>query len=219
MIAVENLKLGYRDVVAEGVSFEIAPGECVLLCGPNGSGKSTLMKTLAGLVKPLGGSISCGRVAMVPTGIPKVKGFTVEEFVRTSCYRSSNWQGLLSSEAVRRVDGALKLLGLNELRLKDIASLSDGQFQRACIATALTREADLILLDEPTAFLDVPSRRMVLQVLCELAHGTGKVLLFSSHDVHDAMAVADRVFGLVEGKLLVSDYSLESKEEVIRAIM
>ena len=219
MIAVENLRLGYRDVVAEGLSFVIAPGECVLLCGPNGSGKSTLMRTLAGLVKPLGGRISCGRVAMVPTGIPKVKGFTVGEFVRTSCYKSSNWQGLLSPDAVSRLDRALKLLDLDGLRDRDIASLSDGQFQKACIATALTREADLILLDEPTAFLDVPSRRMVLQVMRGLAHGTGKVLLFSSHDIHDAMEVADRVFGLVEGKLLVSDYSLESKEEVISAMM
>ena len=204
MLRVDHLSIGYdgRDLVRD-ISFELAPGECVLLAGPNGTGKTTLLKALA-----------AEGVLLIPTNIPKVKGFTVEAFVRTGCYRESDWRGRVSKEVEGRMEEALKMLGIEELRKRDIATLSDGEFQKACLATGLTRKAEVLLLDEPTAHLDVENRIDVLQTLREVARKTGTAILFSSHDLHDALQVADRVFVLTRDGCFIA--SSDNRESVLR---
>ena len=103
------------------------------------------------------------------------------------------------------MEEALKMLGIEELKGRDISTLSDGEFQKACLATGLTRKAEVLLLDEPTAHLDVENRIDVLRTLREVARKTGTAVLFSSHDLHDALQVADRVFVLTrDGRFLTS---------------
>ena len=188
--------IGYGNhILVRDIAFTVSPGECLLLAGANGSGKTTLLKALAGK----------GQVLFIPTGIPKVKGFSVREFVRTGCYRESDWAGRLRPRAETRLEESLKLLGLSHLADRDIATLSDGEFQKACIAVGLTRRAGLLLLDEPTAFLDVENRLMVLRSLQEAALETGTAVIFSSHDLHDALQVARRVLAITpDGHLLES---------------
>lgn len=182
-------------ILVRDISFELAPGEVVLLAGPNGTGKTTLLKALAS-----------GSAILIPTNIPKVKGFTVEAFIRTGCYAESDWRGKLSDQAVRKMEEALELLGIQHLRNRDIATLSDGEFQKACLATGLTRKAGVLLLDEPTAHLDVENRIDVLRTLKDVARKTGTAILFSSHDLHDALQVVDRIFVFTrEGRFLASD--------------
>ena len=189
MLSVSNISLAYEGrTLASGISFTLDKGECVLLCGPNGSGKTTLLRQLSSL---------CKEAVMVPTRIPKVKGFTVREFMETSAYAVTDMFGRISTREKGLLDGALDELGISALSDRDISTLSDGEFQKACIATALAREASVLLLDEPTAFLDVEARLAVLETLRRIS--AGRAVLFSSHDIRDAAPLCTRVIGL-DGK-------------------
>ena len=206
MLKVDHITIGYGDrLLVRDISFELAPGECVLLAGANGTGKTTLLKRLAGMSLTI----------LIPTNIPKVKGFTVEGFIETGCYRESDWRGRISREVTGRMEEALEVLGIQELKGRDISTLSDGEFKKACLAVGLTRRAEALLLDEPTAFLDVENRINVLETLRTVARKTGTAVLFSSHDLHDALQVADRVFALTrDGRFLAS--GPDNKEAVLK---
>ena len=244
MLKVNNISIGYGDrTLVRDISFELSPGECVLLAGANGTGKTTLLRMLAsGGIGPRNcatlGSLEGGahlwegrrslcdrrfrgpippeaRIILIPTNIPKVKGFTVEAFVRTGCYQESDWKGRISKEVGKRMDEALEVLGIQDLKGRDISTLSDGEFKKACLAVGLTRQAEVLLLDEPTAFLDVENRISVLETLREVARKTGTAVLFSSHDLHDALPVVDRVFGLTrDGRFLTG----ENKEGLLQEV-
>ena len=159
---------------------------------------------------------SSAKCILIPTGIPKVKGFTVEAFVRTGCFKESDWAGRLSEESERRLQGALDLLVLRAQAGQDIATLSDGEFQKACIAVGLTRRADVLLLDEPTAFLDVENRVMVLRTLRKVAQETGMAVLFSSHDLHDALQVVHRVLAFTPAGTF-QESTQKNRREILQA--
>jgi len=203
MLKASELIIGHRGIKVSGpLSFEYPDGQSVMLCGPNGSGKSTLLKTLAGLMDPLSGYfLAGGPVVMVPTHIPKVKGFSVMEFIRTGLFADSGIFKKLNHEAESAIEGAIRTLELDDLADKDISLISDGEFQKACIATALTRKANVLLLDEPTAFLDVDNRVMVLRTLRNLARDNGMTVIFSTHDIHDGARFSDATLKLGLGIL------------------
>ena len=198
MLKANELTIGHRGIKVCGpLTFEYSDRQSVMLQGPNGSGKSTLMKTVAGLLPPLSGGFSAGGpVVMVPTHIPKVKGFSVREFIRTSLFSVSGKFRKLDSGAETAMEDVIRTLGLDSLADKDISLISDGEFQKACIATALTRKANVLLLDEPTAFLDVDNRVMVLRTLQNLAHTTGMTVIFSTHDIYDGARFSDATLRL-----------------------
>lgn len=198
MIKADRLVIGRESSkIAGPLTFEYPDGHSVMLCGPNGCGKSTLLKTAAGLLPPLSGTFSTGgEVVMLPTHIPKVKGFTVREFLRTSLCHTSAASAVPGFNAESAIGEAIRELGLNPLADRDISLISDGEFQKACIAAALSRKANVILLDEPTAFLDVDNRIMVLRTLGELARSTGTTVIYSTHDIHDGARFSDSTLAL-----------------------
>lgn len=187
LLQIRDMDIAHKDgILCRGVSFDICQGDCVMLSGPNGSGKTTLLRQLS-LLK----TISGGDVIMVPSRIPKVKGFTLRNFVRMSC----------KDEAL--VDGVIRKMGIEGLSDRDVSLLSDGEFQKAVIASALGRKADVLLLDEPTAFLDVDNKKSVFNMLRSICDSEkpAPAVVFSTHDIYDGGGVASKVITLSnEGK-------------------
>ena len=177
-----DLVVGYKPgaPVAGPLNLTINRGDLVLLSGRNGSGKTTFLKTVAGLLTPLSGTISAPGAVLIPTRIPKVKGFTVTEFVNTGLTPNYHEEGGGYPSRSLSVGETLELLGIAELADRDISTLSDGQFQKACLAPALASGKQLILLDEPTAFLDTESRENLMQLLSSF---TNCAVIVSSHDI------------------------------------
>lgn len=175
-VLVKDLVIGYwaKDPVNCGINLSVADGEMVLLKGPNGSGKTTFLKTLAGLIPPLAGSFYAPGAVLVPTRIPKIKGFTVTEFIDTCLSFTSK-----AGNKKYSVSAVLEKLGLGELAERDISTLSDGQFQKVCICPAVASGKKLLLLDEPTAFLDADSKVQLMEFLKSLK----ATILLSSHDL------------------------------------
>ena len=199
----ENLTVGYdgKTVIAD-VNFSVGAGERILLCGANGLGKSTLLRTLALLQPPVSGKCSFSSssekrrtVLLIPARIPKVQGFSVEQFVAASCYLETDWLGRIPARLKNQIKTAVENVGIPELLHRDISTLSDGEFQKAAIATALVQKADVVLLDEPTAFLDVDSRAAVLSTIDSMSPEIS--VIFSSHDIYEASRHCTRIFGIV----------------------
>ncbi len=182
ILSVRDLAIGHEGrPLCSGITFDICQGDCIMLCGANGSGKTTLMKVLCNthngklfnhssdkLSENPDREIEC---IMIPSRIPKVAGFTLREFIRISCFSKSDLYGKLSPAEEAALDKAITTLRLTHLADRDISTLSDGEFQKAGIASALVRKADIIMLDEPTAFLDAENRISVLNTLKSICDG------------------------------------------------
>ena len=220
LLGIHGLDIGYGDrTLCTGIEMDIYSGDCILLCGANGSGKTTLLRAIAG--SPASGTSpalgnksrssrkrvgkSFPKVIMIPSGIPKVKGFTLEEFIRTGCYRISDWRGTMDDGSKARLAESMKRLKIYSLKDRDISTLSDGEFQKGCIAAALSQDAEMILLDEPTAFLDTENRIEVMTLLEEIAAAGEKAIMFSSHDIGLALRHCNRVAAIgADGRFRIS---------------
>lgn len=220
LLQVRNMTVGNKEkILFPNISFDIFEGDCIMLCGANGSGKTTLMKSLAGLSNELN-----NKVIMIPARVPKIMGFTLMDFVRICCFSGSDMFNRLSPVQESAIDKALHNLSLSHLADRDISTLSDGEFQKACIASALIREASVIMLDEPTAFLDAENRISVLRTLRSLCNDTTSgykpAIIFSTHDLHDGLEVSTRVIALgADRQLHISETdSLDSRRKAMSTI-
>lgn len=209
--SIRDLAIGHGDrTLCSGISFDICEGDCMMLCGANGSGKTTLMKALTGLSE---------EVMMIPARIPKVAGFTLREFARIGCFSQSDMAGKMSDQQEESLDAAIGTLGLTHLADRDISTLSDGEFQKAGLVSALVRNASVILLDEPTAFLDAENRISVLATLREICDRKGIAVIFSTHDLHDGLKVCTKVLAFgADGRFRCSGNTSESMSETVSTI-
>ncbi|MDD6552320.1 MAG: ABC transporter ATP-binding protein [Prevotellaceae bacterium] len=203
-LVLDNLVIGYHRRgeeirVAGPLNETIRPGEFVCLIGRNGTGKSTLLRTLCGIIPPLSGTMRVPKhIAVVLTEKPHTKMFTVEDMVAMGRTPYTNFWGRLSAEDKKVVDAAIRRVGIEDLKDRKMGTLSDGERQKVMIAKALAQETPAILLDEPTAFLDYPSKSDLFHLLHELAHDERKVILASTHDLDQARPYADRAILLGE---------------------
>lgn len=188
----ENLTIGYQlgrnkeKVVARGLTATLKGGQLTCLLGRNGTGKSTLLRTLAERWR--------GVVAVVLTDPLDVRNLTAEEVVALGRTPYTNFWGTLQQDDKAAVAKAMKLVGITSLARHDIATLSDGERQKVMMAKALAQQTPIIILDEPTAFLDYPSKQETMALLQMLAHEQGKAVLLSTHDVELAEQYADQIW-------------------------
>lgn len=213
MITLKNLVVGYPDgrhtrQLNHAANEEAHDGMLTCLIGANGAGKSTLLRTIAGFQLPLEGTVLLGgddvralsprqraeRMAVVLTDRPDVMCTTVWEMVATGRAPFTGFWGRLSGKDRNIVTRSLRLVGIEWMADRTVASLSDGERQKVMIAKALAQQTPVVLLDEPTAFLDYPSRVEVMQLLLNIAHEEHKTVLLSTHDLDLALQTADRLW-------------------------
>lgn len=211
MIQCNNISIGYGTrVIQHDLSFVLPDGELTALLGANGCGKSTLLRTLAGLQPALSGSYSPipneKNVALVLTERVSVESATIRDVVAMGRYPYTSFLGGLTVDDERMVARALEQVGLTEIADTFYNDHSDGEKQRVLIAKALAQQTPVILLDEPTAHLDLPSRIKTLNLLRDIAHEQNKTILISTHELDLAMRTADSVLLMFpKGKGLALD--------------
>ena len=214
MLQTSALKIGYKNggktpkVVADQLNLQLNAGEFVCLVGPNGVGKSTLLRTLTGLQPKLAGEIQlsgrkleyyhprelANQVSVVLTSPISVGAMRVEELAAMGRFPFTGLFDRMTEQDWEVVHETLRVVGVDKLSQRYVHTLSDGERQKVMIARALAQEPYLLILDEPTAYLDLPGRVVVMDLLHNLASGHDKAVLTSTHDLELALRHADRIW-------------------------
>lgn len=208
MIQLHDFSIGYNgQLLLENVNAEIAGGHLTALIGRNGSGKSTLLRALAGLNtdysgeiiingRPLG-SVSSWQlartIAFVSTERVRISNLRCEDVVAMGRAPYTNWIGRLQETDHKIVHDSLAAVGMTDYASRTMDRMSDGECQRIMIARALAQDTPVILLDEPTSFLDLTNRYELCALLANLAHDSKKCILFSTHELHTAIDLCDNL--------------------------
>ena len=226
-IQLRDLSIGYQTkhsvkTVAAGINGAIRSGELTCLLGANGVGKSTLLRTLAAFQPQISGEILISRseecgvrreitsftdkelskvIGVVLTEKPDVRNMSVRELVSLGRSPYTGFWGTYTDEDLRIVDEAIEMVGITDLIRRPVHTLSDGERQKVMIAKALAQQTPVIFLDEPTAFLDYPSKVEVLQLLRRISCEAEKTIFLSTHDVELALQLADTIWLMRKQKL------------------
>ena len=206
-IALNHITLSYGSrTLLEDVTAAFAQGSLTALIGRNGTGKSTLLRAIAGLGTAAGEIRLCGKplaaltalqrastVSFVTTDKIRIANLACEDVVALGRAPYTNWIGHMQQADRDIVSRSLSLVGMSSFARKTMDRMSDGECQRILIARALAQDTPVILLDEPTAFLDLPNRYELATLLRRLAHDEGKCILFSTHDLDVALSLCDSV--------------------------
>lgn len=196
VMKLENVILAYGNkVVAKDINAELLPGELVCLVGRNGAGKSTLIRHI------LKENPDPKFISVVLTDRIDIERMTVRDIVAMGRMPYTGFFGKLTEEDERIVTEAIETLSLEKFSDRQINTLSDGERQKAIIAKALAQQTPYILLDEPTAFLDYPSKVSTMQMLKKLCKENNKAILISTHDLDIALRYCDKVWHMIDGTL------------------
>ena len=219
MIQLKDVSLGYGSRrLLSGVNQEFDAGTLYALIGRNGTGKSTLMRAISGINRRYEGKIEiAGRdirnlgapemsklLALVTTERVRIEAMTSREVVAIGRSPYTGWTGRLSESDRRIVNQALAAVGMSDYAGRRLQTMSDGECQRVMVARAQAQDTPVILLDEPTSYLDMPSRYTLVRLLRSLAHNKDKCIIFSTHELDIATEECDQVALIDEGRLRVA---------------
>lgn len=213
ILNTHNLSIGYRKnksctTIISGLDLELKQGVLAALVGANGIGKSTLLRTLVGNQQPIAGIVNINNqnlstiskkelshlLSIVNTDRTQAGGLTVRELVALGRQPYTGFLGILDKNDQRIISESMQSAGISHKANHFLAELSDGERQKAMIAKALAQQTPIIILDEPTAFLDVESRLETMLLLHRLAHEQNKAILLSSHDLSQSLMLADELW-------------------------
>lgn len=218
ILLTSDLSVGYKvggnavRTLQSNLNLQLRQGSFTALVGPNGVGKSTLLRTLCGLLQPIAGTVSLNGTDLFSLSIEKRAEFvsivvtnnvdtsrlTVREVVSIGRYAYSSWVGTLDEKNKELVENALSMVKISHLADRRLSEMSDGERQRVWIARALAQDTPLILLDEPTSFLDYRNRIEIFAILKQLSQ-SGKCILISTHEIDLALRYADQMWVMSDG--------------------
>jgi cobalamin transport system ATP-binding protein len=220
IIVLDSLSLGYTagkhpKPILPPLSASSTGGELIAVIGRNGIGKSTLLRTITGLQSPLGGDIFISgrsyseysrleiarRIGYISTEVIKVSNMSVYDLVTLGRFPHTNWLGNLNQADKFAIENSIERTGLISFRSRSISEISDGERQKAMLARVLAQDTDLMVMDEPTAFLDIASKYEIVNLMISLTR-EGKTIIFSTHDFNVAINQADKVWLMLDDKLI-----------------
>lgn len=219
LIHIQDLDIGYNNCTVVGkINVSIHTGELICLIGRNGEGKSTLIKTLCKLIPVISGNILIdgkhisklndnqfsNLISVVLTSKISIPNITVKEFVAFGRYPYTNWIGSLSARDNILINSAIDLCGIKDLEHRDFISLSDGEKQKVNIARAIAQNTPIVVLDEPTAHLDLVNNVEIFKLLKLLTKQHNKTIIFSTHYIELALQLADKL-GVINQRELLFD--------------
>jgi iron complex transport system ATP-binding protein len=221
ILSASSLSIGYltkkeKVVVASDLNLNLHAGKLISLVGANGIGKSTLLRTLCGIHRPIAGIVSLNdndiqtfepltlaqNLSLVLTEKLPPSNLTVFELIALGRQPYTNWLGKLSEEDLEKVNQAMQLTQIENLKDKKHFEISDGQLQKVLIARALAQDTPLIILDEPTTHLDLLHKVSVFKLLKKLSKETNKCILFSTHDIDLAIQLSDEMIVMTENNVV-----------------
>ena len=216
ILFAEHLDVGYKgEIVIGDIRLEAVPGQILTLIGPNGAGKSTILKTITRQLDPIGGVITlegkdlktlkerdiARSVAAVLTGRPTPELMTCWDVVSSGRYPYTGRLGILSQHDREKTEEAMALVRVESLRERDFNQISDGQRQRVLLARAICQEPRVLIMDEPTSFLDIKHKLDFLTLLRELVHSKDLAVILSLHELDLAQRYADRILCVRDGRV------------------
>jgi iron complex transport system ATP-binding protein len=221
ILSIDLLKIGYssgktKRVLLPPLNAGAVTGELIAVIGRNGIGKSTLLRTLAGLQEPLGGEILYDgrnvkdysrmelalKVGYISTEIVKVSNMSVYDLVALGRFPHTNWIGKIEKEDHERILDAISKTGMGSFCQKFVSELSDGERQKAMIARILAQDTGIMVMDEPTAFLDIAAKYEILHLLHHLSGDSGKTIIYSTHDLQMAISQSDKIWLILDDDLI-----------------
>ncbi len=222
ILKINNLEIGYpskngvNNILFKDINLSGNSGELIALVGKHGIGKSTLLRNITGLQQLIKGEIHffdkskekfsrtefARMVSFVSTEIVNVSNLSVFDLVSLGRFPHTNWFGKLQSGDIIKSTRALEMVGMNDFARKNINEISDGERQRVMIARTLAQDTKIIVLDEPTAFLDLPNKYEIIHLLNKLSKQENKTVIFSTHDLNIAIQEADKVWLMLDDEIV-----------------